>query len=81
MSVSRTVARVDLHDAEGLLVQTSVSGELRPLTPARIRVAFFGMPLMTLGVVARIHWQAWRLWRKRVPWLRKPAPPATFTTR
>ena len=24
--------------------------------------AFFGMPLMTLGVIARIHWQAVRLW-------------------
>jgi DUF1365 family protein len=25
------------------------------------------MPLLTLGVVARIHWQALRLWLKRVP--------------
>ena len=31
---------------------------------------------MTLGVVARIHWQALRLWFKRVPFFRKPAPPA-----
>jgi hypothetical protein len=27
-------------------------------------------------VVARIHWQALLLWRKRVPWFRKPARPA-----
>ena len=26
------------------------------------------MPMLTLGVVARIHWQALRLWLKRVPW-------------
>ena len=81
MRAARAVARVDHHDAEGLLIQTSLSGELRPLTAARLRAAFFGMPLMTLGVVARIHWQAWQLWRKKVPFFRKPAPPPTFTTR
>ena len=31
------------------------------------------MPLMTLGVIARIHWQALQLWLKRVPFFRKPA--------
>ena len=35
----------------------------------------------TLMVVARIHWQALRLWRKRVPFFTKPAPPETALTR
>jgi hypothetical protein len=39
------------------------------------------MPLMTLGVIARIHWHALRLWAKRVPFFSKPAPPQAFTTR
>ena len=77
----RTVARIDHHDAQGLLIQTSVSGVLAPLTPGRLHAAFFGMPLMTLGVIARIHWQAIRLWAKRVPFVRKPKPPASFITR
>jgi DUF1365 family protein len=51
------------------------------LTPARLRAAFFGMPLMTLGVVARIHWQAVKLWRRRVPFFDKPAPPTHFVSR
>jgi DUF1365 family protein len=37
--------------------------------------------MMTLGVVARIHLQALRLWLKRVPFHSKPAAPAAFTTR
>ena len=78
---ARTVARIDHHDAQGLLIQTSVSGALLPLTPGRLHAAFFGMPLMTLGVIARIHWQAVRLWAKRVPFFSKPKPPESFITR
>ncbi len=77
----RTVARIDHHDEQGVLIQTSVSGLLNPMTPERVRAAFFGMPLMTLGVILRIHWQALRLAVKRVPFFAKPAPPATFVTR
>ena len=77
----RTVACVDHHDAQGLLIRTSVSGELRLVTAARLRAAFFGMPMMTLGVIVHIHWQALLLWRKRVPFFRKPAPPSAFITR
>jgi DUF1365 family protein len=77
----RTIAHIDHHDAQGLLIQTSVAGVLRPLTAASMRGAFFGMPLMTLGVIARIHWQALKLWCKRVPFFRKPAPPSNFVTR
>jgi DUF1365 family protein len=77
----RTVARVDHDDDDGPLLQTSVSGHLGPLTAQSVRRAFFGMPLMTVGVIARIHWQALRLWLKRVPFFSKPSPPQAFTTR
>ena len=35
---------------------------------------------MTLGVIARIHWQALRLWLKQAPFFRQPAAPADFVT-
>lgn len=80
-TADRVVARVDHDDDQGALLETSLSGRLAPLTPAAARAAFFGMPLMTLSVVARIHWQALKLWTKRVPFFSKPAPPQAFTSR
>jgi DUF1365 family protein len=77
----RVLARVDHDDETGPLLETSVGGRLAPLTPASLRRAFFGMPLMTLGVIVRIHWHALQLWAKRVPFISKPAPPEAFTTR
>jgi len=75
------VARVDHDDARGPLLQTSLSGSLLSLTAPNLRRAFWGMPLMTLGVVARIHWQALRLALQRVPFFSKPAPPAASVSR
>lgn len=77
----RTVVRIDHDDDAGALLQTSVSGRLQPLSAAGARRAFFGMPLMTLGVIVRIHWQALRLALQRVPFFHKPAPPQAFITR
>jgi DUF1365 family protein len=80
----KVVARIDYFDAasqEQALIETSVSGELVPATAQAVRRAFFGMPFMTLGVIARIHWQALKLWAKRVQFWRKPALPAEFVTR
>ena len=77
----RTVARIDHHDAVGPLLQTSVSGVLEPLTAASTRRAFFGVPLMTLGILARIHWHALRLAIKRVPFHAQPPAPERFITR
>lgn len=79
---TRTVTRIDHHDdEEGLLLQTSVSGQLVPLTRATVRQALWRHPAMTFGVIARIHWQAARLWLKRVPFFTKPARPEHFVSR
>ena len=78
---ARIVVRIDHHDGAGALLQTSLSGHLQPLTAASARRAFFGMPLMSFGVIARIHWQALRVWLKRVPFRKKPNPPQAFVTR
>ncbi len=77
----RTVVRIDYDTAEGPLLQTSVSGQLEPLTRSSGARALLKHPLMTLMVMARIHWQALRLALKRVPFFSKPAAPQAFVTR
>lgn len=79
--MGRTVARIDYDDAHGALIQTSVSGELEPVTRQALRKALWRYPAMTLGVMARIHWQAFKLWCKRVRFFSKPLPPQDFVTR
>lgn len=68
-------ARIDYLDDAGPLLYTSISGQPRPLTRAALALAFASHPLMTFAILGRIHWQALRLWLKRVPFFRKPAPP------
>jgi DUF1365 family protein len=78
---SRTLTRIDYHDESGDLLHTSVSGTAVEYAPRALAKAFFAYPWMTLGVIARIHWQALRLWAKRVPFFAKPAPPARALSR
>lgn len=71
----RTLARIDYYDAQGPLLLTSISANAYPLDSKRSLSAFIRFPMMTLGVVLRIHWQALKLLLKRVPFLGKPEAP------
>ena len=77
---NRCVASVDHDDSSGPLITTHWSGELQPYTRATARQAAWRYPLLSWMVMGRIHWQALRLWLKRVPFFHKPpAPVATVT--
>ncbi len=78
--VERIVARVDHENADGPLIQTSQSGKLVPASDNEIRSTFWRYPMWTLAVMLRIHWHAFRLWLKRVPFFHKPPPPSQFVT-
>lgn len=71
-----TLARIDYHDASGPLLLTNISGSSRGLNDRNIARALLRFPLMTMMVITRIHWQALRLWLKRVPFHRKPPLPS-----
>jgi DUF1365 family protein len=80
---ARWLARIDYFDDDGdaPLIATAISGAVRPLTRDGARALLVRYPAFTLGVVARIHWQAAKLWAKRVPFFAKPAPPANLISR
>ncbi len=77
----QTVARIDHDDDHGPLLLTSISGTAAPLSTANTLRAFVSYPLMTFGVVIRIHLQAIKLFIKRVPFFSKPAPPSVELSR
>jgi DUF1365 family protein len=77
----RTVARIDHDDANGPLLQTSVSGRLEVITRASLHKALWRHPALTLGIVFHIHLQAARLWLKNVKFIKKPRAPDAFVTR
>jgi DUF1365 family protein len=73
-------ARIDYDDGSGEALRTAWWGCLEPLSVRACLRAFFSYPLMTWGVIARIHLQALRLFAKRVPFFRKPPTPLNEVT-
>lgn len=75
--------RVDIDywlDGQRVLA-TAVEGVPQPLTSAVVLRALVRQPLLTIGVVWRIHWQAVRLVIKRAVFHSRPQPPLQETTR
>ena len=58
--------RIDYYDEGRLQLNTAIWGNTQPLTSSTLLSALVRQPLLTLGVMARIHWQALRLWMKGV---------------
>lgn len=71
---------LDYDDGDGPLLRTALSGRPVPMTGRAVAGALLRYPLLGLGIVFRIHWQALRLWLKRVPWFSKPPAPDHHTT-
>jgi DUF1365 family protein len=65
---------IDGRDADGVLITAAMAGTRRPLTDARLLAASFAFPLLTLKVIAAIHWEALKLWLKGVPLTAQPLP-------
>ena len=63
----RVVVGIDLREAGRPVLKTCFSGARLDLTDAAIASLVVRYPLMTLKVVAGIHLEALRLWRKGVP--------------
>lgn len=69
----KLAVRIDDFAAGARTLHSTLTGERRPLTDARLAWYAVKFPLLTLRVIALIHWQALRLWLKRVPFFAKAA--------
>ena len=62
---------IDDRKGDSLILLSSLAGPRRELTTARLAWLTLKFPFVTLKVIFLIHWQAFRLWTKRVPFFRK----------
>lgn len=69
--------RVVIHETrDGLpILDATLAGERRPLRDGAVLAQVLRMPLMTLKVVAGIHWEALKIWLRGGRFHGKPAAP------
>ena len=66
-------ARIHVREDDSRPLTAVLRGRRRELTNASVARTLVRYPLMPARVFGLIHWQALRLWWKRVPFHRKPA--------
>ena len=76
----RVSVAVDVRDAEGVVLTTAFAGPRVELSDATLFRAWRTHPLMTLGIMAAIHWEALKIWRKGERVRRRSAAPAAAVT-
>ncbi|HUZ72877.1 MAG TPA: DUF1365 family protein [Stellaceae bacterium] len=67
-------------DGDGPILLASLEGRRAALDDRALVGAFLRYPLMTLKVIAGIHWEALKLWGKGVGLVARPPPPRDALT-
>jgi DUF1365 family protein len=76
----RLAIAITVSDSQGRVLVAVHSARRHALTDAALARALVTHPLLTGKVVGAILWEALKLWLKRVPVHRHPAPPAQAVT-
>lgn len=76
----RIVVGISATASEGPILSAVLAGTREPLTDRNLSRVFLQIPAITLKVSAAIHWEALKLWAKRIRLHRRPAPPECATT-
>jgi DUF1365 family protein len=74
------LARIEYHD-EGPLLITSISGKETSFSNKQLFKVIFTYPIMSFGVIFKIHWQALKLWLKGIQFHSKPSAPQTLVSK
>ena len=77
---ANVMVAVEVSDAEGLVLSASFAGQRQEISDGALVRAWLAHPVMSLGVLAPIHWEALKIWLKggRVR-TRRPAGPYGLT--
>lgn len=62
---------IDDHDTEGRVLISSVRGKRREISALRLVWYALKYPMLSLKIIGLIHWHAFLLWLRRVPFIRK----------
>jgi DUF1365 family protein len=62
---------IDDYQNEKRLLLSSVRGEARRLSSWRLLWYFFKYPFLSLRIIGLIHWHAFLLWKKNIPFFQK----------
>jgi DUF1365 family protein len=76
----RVSVAVDVSDAQGRVLAAAFSGTRIELTDAALWRAWLSHPLMTLGVMSAIHWEALKIWLKGERIRARPQAPSRPVT-
>ncbi|MBD1393772.1 DUF1365 domain-containing protein [Mucilaginibacter glaciei] len=64
--------KIDDYDKQGQrFFMSTLTGVRKPLTDTNLLLYFVSFPLITLKVMGMIHWQALKLWLKKIPFHKK----------
>lgn len=66
---------IDVRRGDQPMLTARMTGKARPFTAASVLRLLLAGRLFPLKVLGAIHWEAIRLWRKRVGFFRAPTPP------
>jgi uncharacterized protein len=72
----RVLVHMEVSDPEGVILDATQDERRREFTTTTLWRTLLAQPHVPLHAMVRIHLQALRLWWRRVPFHRKPEPPA-----
>lgn len=75
--------RLRIHETQGgePLLSATFKGDAQALSDRNLAINLLRFPLMTLKVMAAIHWEALKLWLKGAKFHRSPPPPSPASFR
>ncbi len=78
---SKLQVQIDYCDDKQVLLSARLSGQRKPFALTSLFAEALRTPFLSAKVVAAIHWQALRLWLKKIPLTSRPIQPTNSLSR